>query len=178
MNNDKIIIVLLLVIVVLLVVGFVLFNPLKADSTISITSASELTEGDQLSISLTDANGAPIAQQNVIIFISGSNGVNDQRTVTTDGAGNAVISLDGLASGQYSVNATFEGNNNFKASHAFQNLNIKQAVTEPAGGNNLLPGDYSIHPGFTPSYREGPLVYGYKGDRFGFVTPPGNFFEM
>ncbi|WP_295596380.1 hypothetical protein [uncultured Methanobrevibacter sp.] len=46
MDNDKIIIILLVVIVALLVAGMVLFNPFKTQSVLSITSASELNEGD------------------------------------------------------------------------------------------------------------------------------------
>ena len=47
MDNDKIIIILLVVIVALLVAGMVLFNPFKTQSVLSITSASELNEGDR-----------------------------------------------------------------------------------------------------------------------------------
>lgn len=178
MNQDKIIILLLVIIVGLLVVGLVLFNPFKTDSMISITSSAELNEGDDFSIALRDAEGAPIAHQSVNVIFTTSNGVAEQKSLTTDDMGNGVISLAGLASGQYNVNATYGGNDSFKPSHTSQNLNIKQPVTKPVGSTDYLPSDTSIHPGFTPSYREGNIVYGYKGERFGFVTPSGMFHEM
>ena len=170
--------ILLVIIAALLLVGVMLFNPFKTSSVLSITSSAELNEGDELSIRLTDSNSAPIPNQNVQINFRDSNGAITQKTVTTNGDGVGVISLSDLASGQYSVNATYGGNGSYKASDTSQNLNIKEAVTQSAGSAPYLPSDTSIHPGFTPSYREGPLVYGYKGSRYGFVTPSGMFHEM
>lgn len=72
MDNDKIIIILLVVIVALLVAGMVLFNPFKTQSVLSITSASELNEGDEMSIRLTDSNSVPIPNQNVQISFKDS----------------------------------------------------------------------------------------------------------
>ena len=178
MNNDKIIIILLVVIVALLVAGMVFLNPFKTQSVVSITSDSELNEGDELSIRLTDSNSAPIPNQNVQIYFKDSNGAVTQKSVTTNGEGVGVISLGDLASGQYRVNVTFDGNGTYKASNTSQNLNIKQVVTQSTASTPYLPSDTSIHPGFTPSYRDGQIVYGYKGNRWGFVTPSGMFHEV
>ena len=178
MNDNKIIIILIVIIAALLVVGVILFNPFKTQSVLSITSDSELNEGDELSIRLTDSNLTPISNQNVQINFKDSNGVLIQKTLTTNEEGIGVISLSDLPSGQYSVNVTYDGNATFKASATSQNLNIKEAVTQSVGSTPYLPSDTSIHPEFTPSYRDGQLVYGYKGDRWGFVTPTGNFHEI
>ena len=175
MNQDKIIIILLIIIVAFLVAGMLLFNPFKTQSMLSITSGNELNEGDDFSIVLSDANSKPIPNQNVQIFLRDSNGVLSQKSVTTNNEGVGVISLAGLASGQYSVNVTYNGNSSFKPSSAFQNLNIKQTVAEHVSGTDSTS---SIHPGFTPSYRDGNLIYGYKGSRWGFVTPSGMFHEI
>ena len=177
-DNDKIIIILLAVIVALLVAGMLILNPFKTDSIITITSASELNEGDELSILLTDSKSQPIPNQNVQINLRDSNGVLTQKAASTNGEGVAIISLSDLSSGQYSVNATYEGNSSYRASATSQNLNIREALTQSVGSTDYLPSDTSIHPGFTPSYRDGQLVYGYKGSRWGFVTPTGNFHEM
>ena len=176
MNNDKIIIILLVIIVALLVAGILFLNPFKTQSMLSITSASELNEGDELSILLSDVNSAPIPNQNVQIYFKDSNGAVTQKSVTTNGEGVGVISLSDLASGQYGVNVTYNGNSTFKGSDTSQNLNIKQKVTESISSNQVIDAPY--HPGFTPSYKEGSLVYGYKGNRWGFVTPSGMFYEM
>ena len=180
MDNNKIIILLLIIIIALLVAGIVILNPFatKTDTMISVTSANEVNEGDELSILLTDINSTPIAGQLVYINITDSGGIVTQKTVITSGEGVGVVSLDGLASGQYSVNVTYGGNDTFEGSNTSQNLNIKQVVTQSVGSANYLPSDLNIHPGFTPSYRDGQLVYGYKGDRWGFVTPSGLFHEM
>ena len=151
-------------------------NELNCDFTKDVyESDEELNEGDDFSIVLSDANSKPIPNQNVQIFLRDSNGVLSQKSVTTNNEGVGVISLAGLASGQYSVNVTYNGNSSFKPSSAFQNLNIKQTVAEHVSGTDSTS---SIHPGFTPSYRDGNLIYGYKGGRWGFVTPTGNFHEI
>ena len=177
-DHYRIIILLLVIIVALLVAGMLILNPFKTDSIITITSANDLNEGDELSILLTDSNSQPIANQNVQITFRDSNGVLTQKAASTNGEGVVIISLSDLSSGQYSVNATYEGNSSYKASAASQNLNIREALTQSVGSTDYLPSDTSIHPGFTPSYRDGQLVYGYKGSRWGFVTPTGNFHEM
>lgn len=177
-DNDKIIIILLAVIVALLVASIVILNPFKTDSVITVTSADELNEGDELSILLTDSKSQAIANQNVQIIFRDSNGGVTQKSATTNAEGVGVISLSDLSAGQYSVNATYEGNSSYRPSATSQNLNIKEVVTQSVGSADYLPSDTSIHPGFTPSYRDGPLVYGYKGSRWGFVTPSGMFHEM
>ena len=180
MEYNRVIIVLLVIIVAILVVGIALLNPfiIKTDTIISVTSPNELNEGDELSILLTDVNSEPIANQVVQVNITDSSNHVDQKTLTTNGQGVGVLSLSGLSAGQYNIDVYYGGNNTFNPSQSFQNLNIKKVVTQPVSSSNYLPSDTSIHPGFTPSYRDGPLVYGYKGNRFGFVTPTGSFFEM
>ncbi len=180
MDYNKVIMALIVVIVALIVAGIVLFNPFifKTDTALSVTSSNELNEGDELSILLTDADSKPIANQVVQVNITDSSNHVEQKTITTNGEGVGVLSLSGLSAGQYNVNVTYGGNDTFNPSQSFQNLNIKQVVTQPVGSANYLPSDTSIHPGFTPSYRDGNLVYGYKGNRYGFVTPTGNFHEM
>ena len=175
MDHDKIIIILAIIIIAILAAGIVVLNPFaaKVDTAISITSSQELTEGDSLSISLTDINSRPVSGALIQINITDLNGSTTQKTLTTDASGNGVIALGDLASGQYMINVAYDGNSSFKSSFASQNININPKVVQSVSTESA-----SIHPGFTPSYKEGPLTYGYKGDRKGFVTPAGNFFEM
>ena len=175
MEYDKIIIILALIIIAILAAGIVVLNPFaaKVDTAISITSSQELTEGDSLSISLTDINSRPVSGALIQINITDLNGSTTQKTLTTDASGNGVIALGDLASGQYMINVAYYGNSSLKSSFASQNININPKVVQSVSTESA-----SIHPGFTPSYKEGPLTYGYKGDRWGFVTPTGNFIEM
>lgn len=178
MGYEKIIIILLIIIIAILAVGIFILNPFapKLDTTISITISQELTEGDSFSIALVDVNGRPISGAVVQINITDLNGSTTQKTLTTDALGNGVIALGDLTSGQYVVNASYEGNGSFKSSFVSQNINVNPKVVQSVSTESQASS--SIHPGFTPSYKEGPLTYGYKGDRKGFVTPAGNFFEM
>ena len=175
MDHDKIIIILALIIIAILAAGIVVLNPFaaKVDTAISVTSSQELTEGDSFSISLTDINSRPLSGALIQINITDLNGSTTQKSVTTDASGNGVIALGDLASGQYMINVAYDGNSSFKSSFASQNININPKVVQSVSTESA-----SIHPGFTPSYKEGPLTYGYKGDRWGFVSPTGNFIEM
>lgn len=140
MNYNNIIIILTIILVVIIVIGIFVFNPFmsKTDSIISITSNNELTDGNEFRISLTDVNGNPIANQTVNITFDNGNGVLSQRTLTTDGAGNGVIVLNGLASGQYTVNVYYGGNNNYLANSTSQKLTIKEKIaqTQSTSSNN------------------------------------------
>lgn len=175
MDYDKIIIILAIIIIAILAAGIVVLNPFaaKVETAISITSSQELTEGDSLSISLTDINSRPVSGALIQINITDLNGSTTQKTLTTDASGNGVIALGDLASGQYMINVAYDGNSSLKSSFDSQNININPKVVQSVSTESA-----SIHPGFTPSYKEGPLTYGYKGDRWGFVTPTGNFIEM
>ena len=64
-----------------------------------------------------------------ITFI-GANGVTSQKKVTTDETGNGVIVLSGLTGGQYTVNASYDGNNHYSASSTSQQLTIKEKVVQ------------------------------------------------
>ena len=175
MDHDKIIIILSIIIIAILAAGIVVLNPFaaKVDTAISVTSSQELTEGDSFSISLTDINSRPLSGALIQINITDLNGSTTQKTLTTDASGNGVIALGDLASGQYMINVAYAGNSSLKSSFASQNININPKVVQSVSTESA-----SIHPGFTPSYKEGPLTYGYKGDRWGFVSPTGNFIEM
>lgn len=178
MDHDKIIIILAIIIIAILAAGIVVLNPFaaKVDTAISVTSSQELTECDSFSISLTDINSRPLSGALIQINITDLNGSTTQKSVTTDASGNGVIALGDLASGQYMINVSYDGNSSFKSSFASQNININPKVVQSVSTESAAQS--SIHPGFTPSYKEGPLTYGYKGDRWGFVSPTGNFIEM
>ena len=137
MNYNKMIIVLVIVFVAILVTGIIVLNPVvsKTDSKIAITSANELNDGDDFSIALTDEKGNPLANQSVHILIIYSNGTKSERDVTTNGTGIGVITLNGLASGQYTVNVTYGGNNTYLPSSTSQKLTIKEKVVESVGSS-------------------------------------------
>ena len=132
MNYNNIIITLTIILVIIVVIGIFVFNPFisKTNSNISITSNNELTDGNEFRISLTDVNGNPLSNQTVNITFIGANGVTSQKKVTTDETGNGVIVLSGLIGGQYTVNASYDGNNHYSASSTSQQLTIKEKVVQ------------------------------------------------
>ena len=129
MENKHVVLILLIVIVVLAVaIGFALLNPMNAKEPckIKITSDKEQYEGGELSIKLTDLNKTPISKQVVNITITNKKGkvvVDD--VVKTDKKGKAKVDLD-LEKGNYVVNVTYGGNENYTGNNTTQKLTIKE----------------------------------------------------
>lgn len=133
MENKNIIIILVAIIVILAAaVGVALMNPTvaKEPSKIKITSDKEQYEGGELSIKLTDINGTAISKEVINITITNSKGkvvVDD--VVKTNSKGKAKLDLD-LKKGKYTVNVTYDGNENYTGSNTTQKLTIKEKVVE------------------------------------------------
>ena len=73
MESKNIIIILLVIIVVLAAaIGFMVLKPMhaKQPTKIKVTSNKTLTEGDDLSVKLTDLNKTPLSKQNVNITVT------------------------------------------------------------------------------------------------------------
>ncbi|WP_296874661.1 Ig-like domain repeat protein [uncultured Methanobrevibacter sp.] len=133
MENKNIIIILLIVVVILAaVLGFMFLNKTNPkDSTkIKITSdKSQYEDSAELSIKLTDMNGTALSKEIVNITITDKKGkVVADDVVKTNSKGNAKLDLN-LKKGKYSVNVTYDGNENFTANHSSQNLTIKEEAS-------------------------------------------------
>ena len=128
MNNDKIIIALVVVLIVVLAAGILLLNPghAKVDSRTIVTSNSTLHDGDNFTIRLTDINNTPIANQRVNITIIDANGGKNPQAVTTDANGEGKLQLNGLTPGEYTMNVTYGGNENYTACNTTQKLEMKE----------------------------------------------------
>lgn len=133
MENKNIIIILIAIIIVLSVIAGALFlqsTNAKEPTIIKITSDKEQYEGGELSIKLTDLNKTPISKEIVNITITNKKGkvvVDD--VVKTDSKGKAQLDLD-LKKGEYTVNVTYVGNENYTGNNTSQKLTIEEAVTE------------------------------------------------
>ena len=176
MENKNIIIILIVIIVILaaaLGVMFLQTSNAKEPTKIKITSNKTLTEGDNLSIKLTDSNSTAISNETVKITILDKKGkaiVNE--TVKTNSKGKANVDLD-LKKGKYNVTVTYGGNDNFTGSNATQKLTIKEE-------EKVAERQYSSASTSGATYverTEGNLKYGYKDGRYGFWTPTGLFHE-
>ena len=122
MENKNIIIILVAVVIVLAVIAGAMFmqqSHAKEPTKLKITSESKQTEGGKLKIQLTDTNKTALSKEIVNITVTDKKG--------TDAKGNARIDLH-LKKGEYTVNVTYGGNDNYTTSNATQKLKIKEKV--------------------------------------------------
>ena len=134
MESKNIIIILLIIVVVLaaaLRVMFLSSSNAKQDTKIAITSNDTLYEGENLTVKLTDVNGTGISDETVKVTVIDDNGGIYQTSVITNGSGIGVLELDKTA-GNYTVNCTFAGNDNYAGNSTFQKLIINEEVAEQA----------------------------------------------
>ena len=133
MENKNIIIILVAVIIVLAAILGVMFlhqTSAKEPTKIKITSNKTLTEGDSLSIKLTDLNKTPISKEVVNITVTNSKGkVVVDNVVKTDSKGKAKLDLD-LKKGKYNVTVSYGGNENYTGNNTTQKLTIKEKEVE------------------------------------------------
>ena len=173
MESRNIIIILLVIIVALAAaVGFMLMNPTNAKEPckIKITSDKEQYKGGELSIVLTDLNKTPLSKEIVNITITDKKGkvvVDD--VVKTNSKGKAKLDLK-LKKGNYKVNVSYGGNENYTGNNTTQKLKIKEK-------EKVVEQQSSTRSDTYVERTEGNLVYGYKDGRYGFWTPSGNFIE-
>lgn len=173
MEDKNIIMILVIVIVILAaVIGIAILHPFdsKEPSKIKITSNKTLTEGESLSVKLTDLNKTAIPKQNVNITVTNAKGkVVADKVVKTDSKGKAKMDLK-LKKGKYDVNVTYGGNENYTGNNTTQKLTIKEEEKVVASQPTSSSDTYVER-------SDGTLTYGYKDGRYGFWTPSGNFIE-
>jgi hypothetical protein len=129
MESKTIISVLLVIIALLLVGGIMIVLPQSNEliqSQITLNSNDTLHDGEYISISLTDAKGNPLANQVVYITIVDEKGTKNLQKVKTDGMGNGMLQLNGMASGKYTVNITYSGNRNTSGTNLTKTIEIKE----------------------------------------------------
>ena len=148
MENKNIIIILVVIIVILAaVIGFMVLKPMhaKEPTKIKVTSNKTLSEGQDMSVKLTDLNKTPLSKQKVNITIKDSKGkVVANKTVKTDDKGNAKMDLK-LKKGNYDVAVSYGGNENYSGNNTTQKLTIKEKVVEvksSSGSSGSNGGNY------------------------------------
>ena len=152
MENKNIIIILVAVVVVLAVVAGVMFmqsGNAKEPTKVKITSDKEQYEGGKLKVQLTDLNKTALSKQKVNVIVKNKKGkavVN--KTVKTNSKGNANLDLD-LKKGEYKVNVTYKGNENYTGNNTTQKLKIKEKVKETVSesSSSNSEGWTETHPG-------------------------------
>lgn len=178
MDDKKIIIILVAVIAVLAVAVGVMFMQQNAPepTMVKITSDKSQYEGGELSISLTDLNKTGIGKEIVNVTVTNSKGkvvVDD--VVKTNSKGKAKLELD-LKKGKYTVNVTYEGNENYTGNNTTQKLTIKEKEVVQTQSSSSSSSSASSSDTYVEREEDG-FKYGYKEGRYGFWTPSGNFIE-
>lgn len=115
----------------------------KEPTKLKITSDKEQYEGGELSIQLTNLNKTPISEEIVNVTITNSKGkvvVDD--VVKTNSKGKAKLDLD-LKKGKYTVNVTYDGNENYTGNNTTQKLTIKKEVVKVQETSSADNNDYS-----------------------------------
>ena len=134
MDNKNIIIALLIIIVVILtaMVAMVLMPSSSAqkDSKVSIACNKTLYVGDDVTVKLTDLNKTPIENAVVKVVVKDKGGdVVVNESLKTNSKGKAKLDLE-LDAGKYTVNATFDGNENFTGNSTTKKITVEEIVVE------------------------------------------------
>ena len=173
MEQKHIIIILAVVVVALVVVMAVMSMPSlngQKDSKIAIVSNATLYGGDNLTVKLTDLNNAAISAGVKITVTDDSGNVVLEDSLKTDSDGNASMPLN-LDAGNYTVNATFSGNENFTANSTTQKLVIEKEAVQETASSQSSQSSSSSSSGSGLHYD--PEVNVYYNDEGVIVDPDG-----
>ena len=119
-----------MMVVIAAAIAAVMFNPAEAKepTQVNITSDSQQYEGGNLSLLLTDLNNTPISNQVVNVTITDDDNETVARsTLKTGSEGRAEMLLD-LSPGEYLVNVSYGGNENYTGNTTSQNLTVIEVV--------------------------------------------------
>lgn len=132
MENKNIIAILIIIIIILAVALAAVALPSlnsKEATKLTITSNNTLYEGENLSVNLTTINGTPIVGEKVNVTVINEDGSKDFMNAVTDENGTAQVKLD-KREGNYTINCTYGGNENYSGNSTQQELNVIKEVVE------------------------------------------------
>lgn len=152
MDNDKIIIILLVVIVAMLAAGIAFLNPFsKQTCNMEIVSMDSLYVGGQFTVYLSDSQGKPIANEEIAITFTGSNGEIVNKKATTDAQGNAVVQLESLPAGTYTVSCSLLENSKYGGNSTSKQITINDVTEKSTQSSGLSEDGYSYYPEYGPA---------------------------
>ena len=143
----------------------------KQQANVTITSNDTVSQGESIEIELTDVNGTPIDNETVNVTLKDENGTEEINVeVVTDNKGVAEVEIDEKQeTGNYTVECTFEGNDNFTEDTETQEIEIvEEEVVEDVQDTSEDVDDgafYSAQEGrviYTGEIHEGPDGHRYR----------------
>lgn len=159
--------IILVIAIILVVAGTFMFlmshqaHP-KQDTKIMMTSADNITEGDNITVKLTDANNTPLTNQNLNVSIVDSSGGSVQKSFTTDGNGEVTIDTDNSTTGNCVLMVKYGGNDDFDASNFTDNVIINKKVVKIKTNSTNILGNNTTHT--SKSNSSGNLFSYYEDD--------------
>ena len=134
MEKNKILIIALIAVIAVLIIGLAVVMPGygKEKANITIKSNDTVSQGESIEIELTDVNGTPIENETVNVTLTDENGTEDVKVaVITDDDGIAEVEIDEEeVVGNYTVECTFEGNDNFTEETTTQEIEIVEDAAD------------------------------------------------
>ena len=121
--NRKIILLVFGVFIVAFAVGSVLAADAKENSEMKMLSEKTLKNGDDIELQLVDAQGNPIASQNLNISFE-ANGKFENYSVITDKDGNAYLVLFNEDLGVHKLTVNYTGNEKYNPCKLEENITI------------------------------------------------------
>ena len=158
MDYNKTIILLIAIIAIILVVGAVFITkPFKQEAKIDIVTNGTVHTNTTFLVKSTDLNNTSLANENISIEIldNKSKPVIDKEVKTND-KGEASIEITNVSKGNYTVNVTFEGNDEFKKCSVKENLEIVENNTEAISNDNASA---NVDKGAFYSQQAGKTIY-------------------
>lgn len=89
-----------------------------------ITSPNTLKNGDSFNLTLTAADGTPIANQTVDIIVIAESGEKNHINFTTNSKGELGFGIAGVNPGNYTFNCTFNGTSDYQTCNEAVKLTI------------------------------------------------------
>ncbi|MBE6501274.1 MAG: carboxypeptidase regulatory-like domain-containing protein [Methanobrevibacter thaueri] len=162
MDKKRILIILVVLIIVgIILIGNVYFMKDSHEKTnLTITSDDNLTNEDVLTLRLTNESNIGIANKTVNINLTDSNNNTKTINVTTDSKGNGNFTLN-ISAGNYTVNASFSGDEHYKTSYTLQNLTVVEEAIETGNyeSSSVQSSNSQYDSSYSDDYEDDGIVY-------------------
>ena len=163
MNFKNIILVIAIIVVVFGAVSFLMAHQAhpKIDSKVIMTSADNITEGDNITVKLTDVNNTPLSNQKLNITIVGSSRGSLQKVLTTDSQGQASLKVDNSTIGNCVIKVKYGGNDKYNGCNFTDTLIINQKVVVkiPTNSTGILGNNSTVTATSNSSYNQNSYYY-------------------
>lgn len=161
-SEPKILMVIIIVATILFCLVVINFTDAREESQIVNISEAVLYNGQSFSFILEDSNATSLANQevNVAILDTNNNSITEL-TITTDAEGIGIFQLNELASGNYIVEITYNGDEQFRPSNLTIPIEIEDSVASEVSTSTSSSRIVRSEPGYVEYYPEyGPAVDG------------------